>query len=349
LGVSIFIRDSRGLDNDDVYGVSPDGQYIVATRSRVDTVPESILLNRNGEEILLLETADLSDIPEGWQRPEPVKTKAADGKTDIYATIFRPLNFSPEKSYPIIDCACNNRSFASMPVGSFTNNPVFGVSYQNCLSMAALGFIVVSIGGRGGPLRGKAFQDHKYGDPAGTNDYDDHVACITQLSKKYPYMDINRVGVTGMDALNACIYGFFKRQDFYKAAAFTVFTDIRFHLPAIVEPYYGLSTFSADAKCQFIEEYAESLEGKLLLIAGGLEFATPASTLRLVEALHNANKDVDMLFLPNLFTNPTGYTTRREWDYMVTHLQHVIPPKNFKLTLFSDELNDEFDDVTLVG
>ena len=348
LGVSIFIRDSRGLDNDDVYGVSPDGQYIVATRSRVDTVPESILLNRNGEEILLLETADLSDMPEGWQRPEPVKTKAADGKTDIYATIFRPFNFSPEKSYPIIDYACNDRGFTQMPIGSFTNNSVFGVGYQSCLSMAALGFIVVSLGGRGGPLRGKAFQDHKYGDPAGTNDYDDHVACITQLSKKYPYMDINRVGVTGMDALNACIYGFFKRQDFYKAAAFTVFTDIRFHLPAIVEPYYGLSTFSADTKCKFIEEYAESLEGKLLLIAGGLEFGTPASTLRLVEALHNANKDVDMLLLPNLFTNPTGYTFRREWDYMVTHLQHVTPPKNFKLTLFLDETASEFDDISML-
>ena len=159
-------------------------------------------------------------------------------------------------------------------------------------------------------------------------------------------MDLDRVGIAGMDAQSASVYGFFNRQDFYKVAAFTVYSDIRFLVPGFVEQYYGLSTFSPEEPSKesemppkFIEDYVESFEGKLLLIAGGLETCTPVSTLRLVDALQNANKDFDMLFLPNLYTDPTGYTTRREWDFLVTHLQHAKPPKSFKLKGMADMIN----------
>jgi len=344
--VCIGKRDIWGIDNDDVDGVCPDGQYIVATRSRADVVPVSLLLDRQGQTVLTLETADLSDMPEGWLWPEPVMAKAADGETDLHTIIYHPPGFSPEQCYPVIDFASNTRSFASMPIGSFTNSPVYGAGYLLCLSMAALGFVVVSMGGRGGPNRGKKFQDHKFGDPAGSNDADDHVAAIQQLAKTRPYMDLNRVGIAGMDIQSAAVYRFFKRQDFYKVATFIAPVDIRSQLPGTVEQYYGLSTFlSGDSEppCKFIEDYAESLEGKLLLIVGGLEDYTPAGTLRLVDALQAANKDFDMLFFPNGISNPTGYTTRREWDFLVRHLQHIEPPKNFQLKLFFEHAVDEID------
>ena len=342
--VCIMMRDSMGKDNDEVEGVCPDGKYIVTTRSRADVVPVSLLLDRQGQTILTLETADLSDMPKDWQWPEPVMTKAADGETDLHTIIYHPPGFSKEECYPVIDFASNTRNFASMPIGSFANSPVFGAGYLLCLSMAALGFVVVSMGGRGGPNRGKKFQDHKFGDPAGTNDGDDHVAAIKELAKSRPYMDLNRVGIAGMDIQSAAVYRFFKRQDFYKVATFIAPVDIRCQVPGAVEQYYGLSTFlpkasngDSQSPCKFIEDYAESLEGKLLLITGGLEDYTPASTLRLVDALQAANKDFDMLFLPNGISNPTGYTTRREWDYLVRHLQSIEPPKNSQLKLLSDD------------
>ena len=352
LSISITLRDTWGKDNAEVDGVCPDGQYIVATRSRADEAPVSLLLDRLGQTILTLETADLSDMPEGWQWPEPVMTKAADGETDLHTIIYHPPGFSPEHSYPVIDFASNWRSFASMPVGAFSNNPVFGAGYLLCLSMAALGFVVVSLGGRGGPNRGKKFQDHKFGDPAGTDDSDDHVAAIQQLAKTRPYMDLNRVGISGLDVQTAAVYRFFKRQDFYKVATFIVPCDIRFLAAGFVEHCYGLSTFfpktyDGDSKPprKFIENYAEFLEGKLLLIVGGLEDYTPASTLRLVDALQAANKDFDMLFLPNGVSNPSVYTTRREWDFLVKHLQCIEPPKNSKLKLFHEDVIDELDKV----
>jgi hypothetical protein len=347
--ICITARDIWGKDSADVNGVCPDGQYIVTTRSRADKIPVTLLLDRQGQTILTIETADLSDMPEGWEWPEPVMAKAADGETDLHTIIFHPPGFSPEQSYPVIDYAANMRNCATMPVGSFINNPVLYYSYAHCLCMAALGFVVVSVGGRGGPSRGKKFQDHKFGDPAGTDDGDDHVAAIQELAKTRPYMDLNRVGIAGMDVVSASVYRFFKRQDFYKVASFLAYTDIRFHGASFVEQCYGLSPFlpktsnrDSQPPCKFIEDYVESFEGKLQLIVGGLEEA-PAGALRLVDALQAANKDFDMLFLPNGICNPTGYTTRREWDFLVRHLQHIEPPKNFQLKLFFEDSIAELD------
>lgn len=338
LAVAIIARNAWGIDRGETDGISPDGRYIVATRSRADMAPVSILLDREGEVILQLETADLSCMPEGWQWPEPIITKAADAKTDIHTVIFRPVGFSSKKRYPVIDLASNLRDLASMPVGSFINSPVYGFGYQLSLAMAALGFVVVAIGGRGGPYRGKAFQDHKFGDPAGTDDPDDHVAVLRHLAKSNSYMDIDRVGIAGIDAQCASVYRFFKRQDFYKVAVFTAYTDLRFSAASSSERCYGVSVFSNKSTRGFIEDYAKDLKGNLLLICGGLEYGTPASTLRLVDALQRANKSFDMLLLPNLFTNPTGYTLRREWDYLLMHLQGTQLPIDAALRLRDDEI-----------
>jgi hypothetical protein len=289
-------------------------------------------------------------MPEGWQWPEPVMAKAADGETDLHTVIFYPPNFSPDQSYPVIDYATNLRNWASAPVGSFINNPILYYGYLLCLSMAALGFVVISLSGRGTPNRGKKFQDHKYGDPAGTDEGDDHVAAIQELAKTRPYMDLNRVGIAGMDVVSASLYRFFKRQDFYKVGSFLAHSDIRFQAANFVEQCYGLSPFlpktsnkDSQPPCKFIEDYIEPFKGKLLLMSGGLEM-TPESTLRLVDALEKANKDFDMLFLPNGGDNLMGYTSRREWDFLVRHLQQIEPPKNFQLKLFFEDSMAELDE-----
>ena len=56
-----------------------------------------------------------------------------------------------------------------------------------------------------------------------------------------------------------------------------------------------------------------------------------SATFRLVDALRKANKRFDMLVLPNLGHNNSGYTTRASWDYFVEHLLGVEPPHDFEL------------------
>ena len=64
----------------------------------------------------------------------------------------------------------------------------------------------------------------------------------------------------------------------------------------------------------------------------------PACTFRIVDNLQKANKDFDMLILPNEGIDGKGgvhigsdYAFRRTWDYFVQHLQGVEPPKELNL------------------
>ena len=56
--------------------------------------------------------------------------------------------------------------------------------------------------------------------------------------------------------------------------------------------------------------------------------------MRLVNALVRANKDFDLLILPNrnhssVFNDP--YVVRRRWDYFVQHLLGIEPPRNYEI------------------
>ena len=339
----VWTRSGYNLDSADVNGVSPSGEYLVTTYSRVDTPPVSILIDRHGKLVLTLEVADVSGLPPGWHWPEPIKVKSADQKTDIYGVLYRPPNFSVDKRYPVLDFSCGMRNNSFVPQGSFINGPCFDFSYLMGAAFAALGFIVVAMEGRGTPFRSKAFQDHNYGDVASTSDYRDRIAGIRQLAEQYTYMDIERVGVTCSDNLTNSVYGLLDHPEFYKVAVVHCFYEPRFSYAPFGEQYDGIdSTTSTDntniPTMRFAEDSIDSLKGKLLLIQGMLDIATPSSTFRLVEALQKANKDFDMLCLPNVPHDITSYGLRRNWDYLVSHLQGVEPPHEFHLTTGIDLL-----------
>lgn len=57
-----------------------------------------------------------------------------------------------------------------------------------------------------------------------------------------------------------------------------------------------------------------------------------ATTFRIVEALHKANKDFEMFLLPNVGHDPSEFT-KRAWDFLVRHLLDTEPPKDFSLTV----------------
>lgn len=337
---TVYIRNVLGVDSPGVNGVSFGGQYLVTTFSRVNTKPVSILIDRNGNEILTLETADVSGLPSGWHWPEPLKLQAADGKTDIYATIYRPPGFSTENSYPVIDFSSSTRSLSTVPQGSFINGAQFDYNYLLASALSALGFIVVVMDARGTPLRNKAFQDHLYGEISATSDFNDRISCLKQLSKKYSYMDLERVGISGSDVIPTPVYGLLNHPEFYKVAVVHCFLDPRYNFASYGEIYDGIPTDIGEPmhKPRYADDYIESLKGKLLLITGMLEYATPASTFRLIEALQKANKNFDVLCLPNLNTNMSSYPLRRNWDYLVTHLQGLEPPHEFNLTTSLDWL-----------
>ena len=312
------VQDQRYTSSEEGKGVAPSGDYIVTTRSRIDDVPVSLLLDRDGNEVLVLETADTSAMPDAWQWPERVMLKGADDKTDIYGIIFRPSDFSPDKTYPIIDLSWGH----SPPVTPFTG----GWDFFGALAWAELGFIAVNFGNRGGGLRDKAFHDDI--DPALPHyNKADCVAGIQQLAQRYPYMDSSRVGVAS-SLYPGALTGLLIYPEFYKVGV-----DINPMSDARLMPQLG--NFGGGLKYPPHEDFANKLRGKLLLIHGMMEdVVLVASTFRLVEALQKAHKNFDMLLLPNVdHLGPMDYATKRSWDYLVTHLLGEEPPEDFELRL----------------
>ena len=293
-------------------GVSPTGRYLVCSRSRINTQPETLLLDSDGTVLMTLEQADLSAMPAGWQWPEPMLLKGDDGETDIYGIIYRPSDFDPAQRYPVVDLSWGH----SPPVSAFSDGGML-----DAMAWAELGFIVVKCGNRGGGLRHRAFRETRnpkqpyYGKA-------DCVAAIRQMAEQYPYMDLSRVGIASRMLYPEALSGLLIHPDFYHVGVdISPMTDPR------LMPQIG--NFSGGTAYPPHEDFADKLKGKLLLIHGMMEdVVLVAGTFRLVESLQKANKRFDMLMLPNVdHMGPLDYANKCSWDYLVEHLLGEEPPE----------------------
>ncbi|HEV2222972.1 MAG TPA: prolyl oligopeptidase family serine peptidase, partial [Candidatus Acidoferrales bacterium] len=202
-------------------------------------------------------------------------------------------------------------------------------------SMAELGFVVVMVDGRGTTGRSRAFHEFSYHNLGGS--FADHVAMIKQMVAKYPYMDITRVGIYGTSAGGyGSAHAILQFPDFYKVCVSTSGDhDPRLDKAWWNEQYQGYPV-GTDYEEQSNTAMADRLKGHLLLIHGDIDNnVNPVETMRLVDALMTANKNFDMLYVPNMFHGDSGphalYVSRRRWDYFVQYLLGVTPPTDFEI------------------
>jgi dipeptidyl aminopeptidase/acylaminoacyl peptidase len=197
-------------------------------------------------------------------------------------------------------------------------------------SLAELGFIVLTLDGRGTPLRSKSFHDIAYGNMGQAGNLDDHVAGIRELGARYRYMDLKRVGMYGHSSGGfATARAMFTHGDFFKVGVSSAGDH---------DPRGDDLGWATTYQGPFDRERWRSLEngplvggltGKLLLIQGDLDEAVhPAVTFQLVHALIAANKDFDLLIVPGVGhdVDREPYVIRRRWDYFVRHLLGAEPP-----------------------
>jgi dipeptidyl-peptidase-4 len=198
-----------------------------------------------------------------------------------------------------------------------------------------LGFLVITMDGMGTPLRSKAFHDVSYGNLGDGGGLEDHIAGIKQLASSRTYMDLDRVGIYGHSAGGfASARALLRFPDFFKAAVASAGNhDQRGFLAGWGEKYQGLLK-GDNYRNQVNADLAKNLEGKLLLIFGDMDLGVhPALSVQLIDALIKANKDFDLLILPNrdhFYMNDT-YFIRKTWDYFVRHLLEQSPPSNYKI------------------
>ncbi|OWR00165.1 hypothetical protein CDQ91_05170 [Sphingopyxis witflariensis] len=317
-------------------GFSPSGNYWVETQTRVDKPGRSVLKRAEGTEVAVVEQAELRGTPAGFRLPEPVMLTAADGVTPIQAIVVRPSDFDPNKRYPVIDHIYGGPQVANVP-------SAFAMSAVWAQSLAELGFVVVVIDGRGTTGRGRAFHTASYGAVETASNVEDHIAGIRQLAARYPYMDISRVGINGFSGGGyMTASAMFRFPDFYKVGvAESGNHDQRGFWHSWGERYQGLNT-GKNYDAQANVTYASQLKGKLLLMHGLLDFGVqPGVLFQLTQKLMDENKNFDLVVLPKLGHQPSGYSIRRRWDYFVQNLAGLQPPQNFKVVSDSEIMKDE--------
>ncbi len=314
---------------------SGDHRWFVDAVSTPDTPPTTVVRDDNGKIVLSLGTADISRlVAAGWKPPISITVKARDGKTDLYGLMFEPTHFDPARKYPIIDHVYPGPQIGS--VGSYAFSPARG----DCQALAELGFIVVEIDGMGTPQRSKAFHDVSYGN-LGDNTLPDQVAGIKELAQRYPFIDLSRVGIYGHSGGgNTTTEAMLRYPDFFEVGiAESGNNDNREYEDDWGERYQGLLVTNPDGSTNYDnqanEDFAKNLKGHLLLTHGTMDNNVPPySTLLVVDALIKANKDFDLLLLPNQhhgYGAESNYMTRRRWDYFVRWLLNTEPPHEFEL------------------
>lgn len=320
--------------------VSPNGDYLVGTFSTVSTPPRTVLrslLEPFGT--LELESADVTAVRKtGWRSPERIQLKAADGKTTIFAALYRAHErFSGSGPLPVIDYNYINSIFSVVPVSfmeALASTPTIGLT--------TLGFHVVVIDGRGTPMRSRDFRDIGY--PAFLDiQIEDHVAAIRQLAEDNPDLDADRVGTWGSSNGGAgAARAILRSPDFFKVAVAAAGAHDYASLPPGGVKFFGVPEYADGSPVRpapnaVPENYlpfdnaalAANLEGHLLLAYGDMDnVALPGTTHRLASALIDAGKTFDLLHMPNrghsLFLDP--YFKRRLRHYFVEHLHGLDPP-----------------------
>ena len=306
---------------------SESSNYFIDNYSRVNTAPVSNLYNANGQLIMKLEETDLSNLfAAGYKFPEPFKVKAGDGITDLYGVMYKPFDFDSTKTYPIIEYVYPGPQTEAV-------NKSFGKSMDRIDRLAQMGFIVISVGNRGGhPSRSKWYHTYGYGN---LRDYglEDKKVAAEQLADKYPFIDISKVGITGhsgggfMSTAAMLVY-----PDFFKVAVsgagnhenniYNRWWSERHHGVKEEISAKGDTTFSYNI--QRNTELAKNLKGKLLIVTGDIDNNVhPANSIRMVDALIRANKRFDFLLLPGQrhgFDDMTEYFFWRMADYFSQHL-----------------------------
>ncbi len=313
--------------------LSPLGNYFTDSYSTIETVPKHVLRSAsNGRVISELAISDISKLMSaGYKMPQPFKVKARDGETDIYGAIFYPTHFDPDKKYPVIDATYSGPQAVRTPKS-------FERAYRSTdVSLAELGFIVVTIDGLGTAKRSKAFHDFSY-ENLGDIGAEDHISGMKQLSKDHPYMDLDRVGIYGhsaggYDAAHALL----THPEFYSVAVSSAGNHDHGMAKAWwPEQYMGMPGKHYQEQSNLT--LAKNLQGKLLLMHGDMDNnVNPASSQRFAAELIKANKDFELVLIPNknhgMSDHP--YFIRKRWDWFVTHLLGETPPKEFNISTYN--------------
>ncbi len=287
---------------------SSDFSYFINTFSNA-TTPYVFTLNdsKNGKELREIKNNNaLEDKLKAYKMsPKEYSTISINGN-DLNMYMIKPLDFDENKEYPLI-------MYQYSGPGSQNVANRWGGSNDYWHQMLAQeGYIIVCVDGRGTGLKGRDFKKVTQLE-LGKYEVEDQIA-VAQKMGELSYIDANRIGIWGWSyggfmSSNCLFQG---NDTFSMAIAVAPVSSWRFYDTIYTERYMqtpqeNASGYDNNSPLSHVNE----LEGDFLLVHGGADDNVHLqNTLRLTEALIQANKQFDWAIYPDKNHGIYGGNTR---------------------------------------
>ena len=205
-----------------------------------------------------------------------------------------------------------------------------GLSQEQCCEFMQIARTTVQrIDGMGTSFRSRTFENVCYKNLKDAG-LPDHIAWIKSAAQKYPYMDIDRVGIYGCSAggqesMTAVLF----HPEFYKAA----YSACGCHDNRMDKIWWNEQWLGYPVGEQYKEgsnvENAHLLSRPLMLVVGEMDDnVDPASTMQVANALIKANKDFELVVIPGAHhTMGESFGEHKRYDFFVRNLLNTTPPK----------------------
>ncbi|MDT0675004.1 S9 family peptidase [Autumnicola musiva] len=299
------LTDKTGTNSADF---SADFTYFINSFTNTST-PYIYTLHRAKDGKLLREIRDNSDLLEKEAAynfsPKEISTIEVNGN-GLNMWMIRPQDFDENKEYPLLMFQYSGPGSQSVSNTYFNTNDYW---YQ---LLADEGFIIACVDGRGTGFRGADFKKITQLE-LGKYEVQDQIAAAQKLGER-GYIDKNRIGIWGWSyggfmSSNALLQG---NDTFAMAIAVAPVTSWRFYDSIYTERYMTTPQENASGYDNNSPiNHVEKLKGDYLLVhGGGDDNVHLQNTMRMVEALIQANKQFDWAIYPDKDHGIYGGNTR---------------------------------------
>ncbi len=310
--------------------LAPSGTAFLDTFSTVARPPVVEVRTAEGRRLAEVSRADISRLEAtGYLPPEEFTVTAADGRTRLLGVMFKPHDFDPAGTYPVIEYVYGGPQTTIVPHGFVEGNPD-GFGAVAAQALAQLGYVTLMVDARGTPGRSKAFHDASYLRWANVL-ADDHATTIGQLAARHPFIDATRVGVIGHSwggyAAFRCLAD---RPDIYRAAVCSA-PGFDPYYGVLCEPYLDLPQRNPDGYA-FADAIplASKIRGPVMIAAGTADHVTWTDAIKMSEALIRDGKPHEFVVLPEQYHSYDNlhddYFWRKAGAFLARHL--AVSPEN---------------------
>ena len=304
--------------------LSASGRYILDNYSE-PTVPRRIAIidTENGHRTPYLTAADPW---KGYNQPEfsTGTIKAADGVTDLYYRMVKPVGFNPTKKYPTVIYVYGG------PHAHNVDARWHWASRSWETYMAQKGYLIFVLDNRGSENRGKDFEQVTFRH-LGQEEMKDQMKGVDFL-RTLPYVDMNRLGVHGWSFGGFMTISLMTNYpDVFKVGvAGGPVIDWKWYEVMYGERYMDTPQTNPEGYAQTsLLAKAKDLRGKLQIIIGTNDgTVVPQHALSFLKACIAAGTQPDFFVYPGEPHNMRGHQSVHLHERITQYFEDYLKPDN---------------------